>query len=284
MRYATRLCGVAFVGAALSLSAGRSSNAQPADILPPDTLHSFRFLAGRSTLNVQGGFAGIDLTYNLFGRFDLARSYELSPLAIYPPIIVGSAEFENVRAIALLNHPAADARPVPLSHFVDLETLHGHFFPREPGEIFFRGFDNQEMPFTLKASQRGRLLHLTGQNDPSCCDFFHYKLDAWAHLAPLADFNLDRVVDRLDLERFRSNYGLQAGATFEQGDADADGDVDGRDFAIWQSDVGLSFGDDELLEFAAAQNAVPEPATGAILLLAASAFCRSLRRRHSASR
>jgi hypothetical protein len=37
----------------------------------------------------------------------------------------------------------------------------------------------------------GRLLHLVGENNPACCGFLKYKLDALAYIAPYADFNLD---------------------------------------------------------------------------------------------
>jgi hypothetical protein len=50
-----------------------------------------------------------------------------------------------------------------------------------------------------------------------------------------ADFNLDNVVDGADLAAWQEGYGTTGTAGARgQGDADNDGDVDGRDFLFWQ--------------------------------------------------
>jgi hypothetical protein len=49
-----------------------------------------------------------------------------------------------------------------------------------------------------------------------------------------ADFNEDGVVDEFDLQYWRNSYGVATDARKLQGDADGDGDVDGRDFLFWQ--------------------------------------------------
>jgi hypothetical protein len=51
---------------------------------------------------------------------------------------------------------------------------------------------------------------------------------------PPADFDSDGDVDAADLTRWRSGFGVTAGATRSQGNADGDGDVDGADFLAWQ--------------------------------------------------
>jgi endonuclease/exonuclease/phosphatase family metal-dependent hydrolase len=49
-----------------------------------------------------------------------------------------------------------------------------------------------------------------------------------------SDFNYSRVVDGTDLAVWQAGYGTDSGAARTAGDADGDGDVDGRDFLIWQ--------------------------------------------------
>jgi hypothetical protein len=60
-------------------------------------------------------------------------------------------------------------------------------------------------------------------------------------------------VDGADLANWRGGFGTATGATHQQGDADGDGDVDGRDFLTWQSQFGAA-------SAGAAGQGVPEPA------------------------
>ncbi len=110
------------------------------------------------------------------------------------------------------------------------------------------------------------MIHLRGVNDPPCCDFFNYTIDAYAHLAPFADFNFDGVVDSADYTMWRNHVGMTSGATLEQGDADGDGDVDAADYAIWRQDLGTAI---DMSVFAdtggASLTVVPEPSTFALL-------------------
>jgi hypothetical protein len=97
----------------------------------------------------------------------------------------------------------------------------------------------------------------------------------WDVAAPVtfnpADFNEDTFVNGGDLVVWRSAFGINP-----NGDADADGDSDGRDFLIWQRQVGASSLSATTL---GASAAVPEPQS-ALLALAASAALRfSCRRR-----
>jgi hypothetical protein len=87
-----------------------------------------------------------------------------------------------------------------------------------------------------------------------------------------ADFNGDFVVDGADLARWRSGFGMITGAATGDGDAETDGDVDGRDFLVWQRQWAG----------APAFAAVPEPAAQALALLASSptfVALRAVRRR-----
>ncbi|WP_146447956.1 hypothetical protein [Bythopirellula polymerisocia] len=90
---------------------------------------------------------------------------------------------------------------------------------------------------------------------------------AYQFIAPLAgDFEEDGDVDGDDLNRWQANYAT--GSTHMQGDADDDSDVDGRDFLIWQRQYGSG------VPLVAAQAAVPEPSTCALLMISVVSFVR----------
>jgi hypothetical protein len=77
-----------------------------------------------------------------------------------------------------------------------------------------------------------------------------------------ADFNENGLVNGADLPNWRTGYGTSPGATHMQGDADGDGDVDGRDFLIWQRQFGSA------IPLVSNIAAVPEPNTFLLLTLA----------------
>lgn len=73
-----------------------------------------------------------------------------------------------------------------------------------------------------------------------------------------SDFNFSRGVDGADLTTWQTGFGTPSGASRGIGDADRDGDVDGRDYLIWQrqySNLGVQVA------------SVPEPATCCMLLI-----------------
>ena len=81
------------------------------------------------------------------------------------------------------------------------------------------------------------------------------------------DFNADAKVDELDLDAWKTGFGMTSGALPKDGDADDDGDVDGNDFLAWQRNFGWSALN---VGAAPASHLVPEPAS--VMLLAAGAF------------
>ena len=82
------------------------------------------------------------------------------------------------------------------------------------------------------------------------------------------DFDEDGEVDAADLAQWRGDFGLNA-----LSDADNDGDSDGADFLAWQRQLGSG------PPVTAASTLVPEPATVALLALAAvSLRARQIRR------
>jgi hypothetical protein len=85
---------------------------------------------------------------------------------------------------------------------------------------------------------------------------------ALAGYHPLAgDFNADGTVDGSDFAIWQENFPLDSGAALGDGDADGDGDIDGADFIVWQTNYGAG-GPQEVA-------AVPEPAAWILALLAA---------------
>lgn len=87
------------------------------------------------------------------------------------------------------------------------------------------------------------------------------------------DFDDDGFVDGDDLATWRTNFGM-SGGTKATGDANLDGTIDGADFLLWQqqfSPAGSTL----------ASTNVPEPAVGAMLLVAGAFFSRVRNRRPS---
>jgi hypothetical protein len=134
----------------------------------------------------------------------------------------------------------------------------------------------------LEAVIYGPLLHLTGATlpVPTCasCGINMYKVDAFATIAPYADFNLDGVVDGKDLHILMSNLGTVGGASFEQGDTDGDGNVDGADFVLWQRELGAATSLSAFSYVSASGTAVPEPTSlslvGALMAFATVIRCK----------
>jgi hypothetical protein len=204
--------------------------------------------------------------------------------------VQGHASFIDVKGI-LFNPRSATPAPdwgLDLDATLNLSGLKGTF--KVPGDIHFTGDDGQGIPMQLEAVIHGPLLHLTGATlaVPTCasCGINMYKVDAFATIAPYADFNLDGVVDSKDLHILMSNIGMVGGATFEQGDTNGDGNVDGTDFVLWQRELGAATNLSAFSDLSASGTAVPEP-TSLSLLGALAAFaltaCRWRLRRRSTS-
>jgi hypothetical protein len=254
----------------------------PASADPPDILRNYRLIPRHSTLEVTGGFAGVDQNYNLFGTFGLVTGYRdgFSCLAIGcppPPTNVPYARFVDVDVDAILHHLAALAPIRQLDEFFDLENFPGTY--TDPNLLQFHGVDKQGAPFNLRARIHGRLIHLTGNNDAPCCDFVNYEIDAYAHLAPFADFNFDGRVDAVDYTAWRNHLGMTSGATLEQGDADGDGDVDQDDYTVWKQDFGTTIDMAALADTdGLTLSPIPEPATISLLFLSILALAPQSRR------
>lgn len=87
-----------------------------------------------------------------------------------------------------------------------------------------------------------------------------------------ADFNGSGSVNSVDLATWRAGFGMTSG-TFANGNLDDISAVDGRDFLIWQRQVGA------VPTVLATGSAIPEPWTTAMIAVGALALQRSRRRR-----
>jgi hypothetical protein len=73
------------------------------------------------------------------------------------------------------------------------------------------------------------------------------------------DFDGDHDVDGSDFAAWQTNFPKAGGATVLQGDADGDGDVDGADFVVWQTNFSSSS--------PAGSSPVPESTTAASVFI-----------------
>ncbi len=255
---------------------------------PPDILRDYRFIPSHTTVHVSGGFPGYDMDLSIAGKFGLVTGYDYGTSATGIPTLVPLAQFVDVKAI-LFNPLSMAPLPLPgweLDKTLNLTGLTGTF--EDPRVLQFSGVDGQGVPIALQAVLRGPLLHLTGANRPNCpgcADIIGYKVDAFAHLAPYADFNLDGTIDTTDLHLLMTYVGMESGASFDQGDADGDGDVDGGDFLVWQQMLGTATSLSEFSDAALASgSAVPEPTAGMLLLFAATWIALAGRAAYTPSR
>jgi Dockerin type I domain len=235
---------------------------------PPDILRNYRFITDKSIVEVTGGFAGVDWPLNILGRFGLVTGYNYGtggPTA-HAPTLEPFAQFTDVKAI-LFDPRRATPLPSPgwdLDKTLNLSGLSGTFTLGAPDDLFFLGADGQGQAIRLEASVTGRLLHLTGgSSDPLCCDFYRYRVDAWAHQLPWADFNADGNIDAADYAIWQQHFGSSVAAGVD-GDANGDGMVDATDYTVWRDQLGES-------DAALGGSVVPEPSALALLIIGASA-------------
>ena len=88
-----------------------------------------------------------------------------------------------------------------------------------------------------------------------------------------ADFDESGTVDENDLSLLRSSFGA-TGATFGDGDANSDGIVDGKDFLIWQRNLGVS-----ITATQTTTASVPEPTSWLLAMVAGLGWCAAASRR-----
>lgn len=118
---------------------------------------------------------------------------------------------------------------------------------------------------TIRLSSWGEVFEGSGGSPDGYTDNVSFVVSA----ALPADFNEDGRVDSLDLARWKTGFGMTGAALHSQGDADADLDVDGVDFLLWQ----------QQLQPVGGSSAVPEPQT---IVLAGAAVAVAARFRRAA--
>jgi hypothetical protein len=252
----------------------------------PDILRHYRFIPSRSIVERTGGIAGFHIKFKVRGEFDLVTGYEegvsCAAIGCPPPDHIPFAEFQNVAATLHSNSPFAEDED--LDELLNFSGLEGTF--TTPNRLFFAGSDGDGYPFRMRATIIGPLIHLVGENDPPCCDFYQYRINAYAHRAPFADFNFDGSVDAADFTTWRDHMGMAVEATLDEGDADGDGDVDHSDFLVWKSASGSTIdlsafddGGDGSAGASPSGSGVPEPATIALMLLVLVSASGTRRRR-----
>lgn len=261
--------------------------ASPGRADPPDILHQYTFIPNHSMLTVTGGLMGGFWPLMIDGDFGIVTGWEaVGPVT---PAYRRFAKFVDVEA-DLIN---LSLSPLPQLHF-DLDDtlkLTGLEGTIAPGSLNFTGVEDQGYPMKVTVVPRGPLIVLTGRNQESCCDFFHYELRAVARGPLRADFNGDGAVNQIDFGLLSDNIGKTGydflnpaadysdadlaaiGYAAQHGDANVDNLIDGADFLILQSELG-AFGAGPLIDYPAVGAAIPEPASWLLAGLAIAAVRR----------
>ncbi len=175
---------------------------------------------------------------------------------------------------------SSDSIYVPTDFDIDpdqTETLSSDSTYRwETGETFTISPSHVGVPLEFRIGKRERfaefdafVLNLDGSLSESELDaLFDVTFDA-------GDFDEDGDVDGDDLLAWQAGVGLTTGATHMDGDADEDGDVDLGDLVIWQNEFGNG------LAAVAALTQTPEPGSAALSAAGAAVFVFSRRRRQA---
>ena len=262
------------ISSIVAFAMGLSAQALCAD--PPDLIGSYRFAPRVSTI---APISNPDNELNVYGTFDFIRGWEYRG---DPPVsIVHYADFENVRAWA--HNPWSLAPPLSVDAIFNLSGLDGVQLPT--ASIFdvykFDGKNNDGDKVEVFVSVLGRWLYLRGHTEFVDHPDLGWRMNAFAHERPFADFDEDGDVDAEDLTAWTERVGTWTGLN----DADGDDFQTGADFLYWQQQLGetppspAEFDAAINSALAASATAIPEPATltllaGAVLLASASRFGR----------
>ncbi|MBL9161311.1 MAG: PEP-CTERM sorting domain-containing protein [Planctomycetaceae bacterium] len=248
----------------------------------PDFVRNYRFIPRLSTVSETGGFAGVDNKYRVLGSY----SFILSPAPWD-----ASAKFAGVNAWGnLISDGPTPAVVLDVDQAFNLSGLKGRQLPvAAPFDVFaFEGTTDDGSSVRLMAAALGNWMYLRGGTTPppNTADFFTYGIQAVARQQPGADFNLDGLIDRVDLQRWTSRFNSVTADAVDLADANGDFIVDGADFLAWQQQLGDDAPDfsgvdatlSAILASSSTAAVVPEPATGLLALLALAAAASRRRR------
>jgi hypothetical protein len=243
------------------------SLAAPAWASHPIILHQFTFDTDVSTLGVTGGFAGTNDLHGIDGTFALAIGFDEVFDPIHGHALVPFASFALVDAV--LTQPGL-LEGSDLDGLLNLTGLNGTFAHSfDFAGLLFTGVDGQGQPIDVRVTRQNNQLRLQGENKAGCCDFFNFRLDAYADIPMGGDLNQDGHVGIADLNMVLSDFGNTV-APMTGGDVDWDGYVGITDLNSVLSDwnAGTTGG---------GSLTIPEPIVAGLLLPGIA--CWLLRRR-----
>jgi hypothetical protein len=121
-----------------------------------------------------------------------------------------------------------------------------------------RDVDQDDLAILLSSYGKNAAGDADGDGDTDGRDFLIWQrqVQEYDYAELTADFEVDSQVNGNDLEIWESGYGENRG-----GDADGDGDTDGRDFLIWQRQASGTTASEPT-----GSQTVPEPGTTLLLL------------------
>jgi len=232
---------------------------------PPDILGTYRF-APRISAIFQSG--NPDYPLNVYGTFDFIRGWAYFS---DPPSIVHYADFENVRAWA--QNPLSLAPSLSVDAIFNLSGIIGVELPTASiFEVYkFEGKNISGDQVEFFVSVLGDWLYLRGETAFRDYPHLGWRMNAFAHERPFADFDDTGDVDSKDLTAWEDRFGTW----FGMNDADGDDLQTGADFLYWQRQLGETPPNPADFEaainaaLAASATAIPEPATLSLLVAAA---------------
>ena len=234
---------------------------------PGEYVFSFNGGADSVTLNYQysepTSFANI--TYPTDGQTDV----ELNPIYTWDSV----AGYANADALGMWVVEDPDGFGDDLywnGPVFDLTTTSW-----QPGTL--AGLTEYEFEISVMTAQAG--VPIATQTNIFADDFDYYGLFESINMVGFetvseipGDFDADADVDGVDFGLWQTGYPTASGASHGDGDADGDGDVDGVDFGIWQENYPTNLG------AAVMTTTVPEPGTLGLLFLGSLALLTNRKR------
>lgn len=231
--------------------------------------YSFTGVTSYTKPQVLGALASVTDHLPVVADYQIPAKMGVQLAAVPPIVTMGSSisvgvTISNIASVIAAN--GADELDYTLS-------VSGDLFGGATGIDMALGGGNlhQVTLDTSTAGMRSGVITVSSSSQGAAAAFQTFPINfEVVSLFQAADFDDDGFVDGDDLATWRTNFGLSVG-TKATGDANLDGTIDGADFLLWQqqfSPAGSTL----------ASTNVPEPAVGAMLLVA-GAFMTCVRKR-----